>query len=254
MENLVELEDGYCVRAPGSVRLDQLFRVERFAHKDVDGFTSAGGAVANDLCVIDVELGLTVSPVAIVLEQGRGELRVRLSGQEQCEENGPAVHPANVFIRKRCVEITGTACARVNDVGASCRMANCDHDHEEKDEMPGSGVANPAVIDLFALDQKTDQVVLAMHEPRPWDGSDVRLHELQEKFNAYVSFLLDGEMVNAHPTLVGKSARIELRCDYMPDDRAVELLGLIHDQIALQEIKMEVIVADRGCGNGCSCH
>jgi hypothetical protein len=117
-----------------------------------------------------------------------------------------------------------------------------------------TGVANAAVIDLFALDQKTDEILLAMHEPRPWDGSDERLHELQEKFNAYVSFLLDGEMIAAHPELTGKSARIEIRCDHMPDERALALLNLIHDQIALQEIKMEVIVAERGCGAGCSCH
>jgi hypothetical protein len=116
------------------------------------------------------------------------------------------------------------------------------------------GVEQAGVIDLFALDPKTDQVVLAMHEPRPWDDSDERLHELQEKFNAYVSFLLDGEMIAAHPELAGKAARIELRCDDMPDERALALLNLIHDQLALQEIKMEVIVAERGCGSGCSCH
>jgi hypothetical protein len=129
---------------------------------------------------------------------------------------------------------------------------NQEHEHEEKSAM--AGIANPAVIDLFAHDQKTDEIVLAMHEPRPWDGSDERLHELQEKFNAYVSFLLDGEMTNTHPELAGKKARLELRCDYMPDERALSLLGLIHDQIALQEIKMEVIVAERGCGGGCTCH
>ena len=121
-------------------------------------------------------------------------------------------------------------------------------------EQEQEGLANPAVIDLFALDQKSGEVLLAMREPRPWDGSDERLHELQEKFNAYVSFLLDGEMIAAHPELTGKSARIELRCEYMPDDRALALLNLIHDQIALQEIKMEVIVADRGCGDSCDCH
>jgi uncharacterized protein DUF6572 len=110
------------------------------------------------------------------------------------------------------------------------------------------------MIDLFAFDQKTGEVLLAMNEPRPWDGSDERLHELQEKFNAYVSFLLDGEMIAAHPELVGKPARIELRCDHMPDERALGLLNLIHDQIALQDIKMEVIVAQQGCGDGCACH
>jgi hypothetical protein len=133
-------------------------------------------------------------------------------------------------------------------------MAICDHDHEHDNEGVGTGVANPAVIDLFAHDSKTDEVLLAMHEPRPWDDSDERLHQLQEKFNAYVSFVLDGEMLAAHPELAGKSARIELRCDYMPDERALGLLNLIHDQIALQEIKMEVIVAERGCGDGCACH
>jgi hypothetical protein len=118
-----------------------------------------------------------------------------------------------------------------------------------------TGIANPAVIDLFAHDPKTDEVLLVMKEDRPWDGSDLRLHEVQEKFNAYVSFLLDGEMSAAHPELAGKPARIEVHCLEIPDERAVELLGLIHDQLALQEIKMEVVVASSGgCGSGCSCH
>ena len=64
---------------------------------------------------------------------------------------------------------------------------------------------------------------------------------------------VDGEMIAAHPEFAGKPARIELRCDHLPDDRALELLNLIHDQIALQEIKMEVIVRDRGCGESYSC-
>lgn len=127
-----------------------------------------------------------------------------------------------------------------------------EHEQEQEKEVT-AGVANPAVIDLFAVDGKSGEVLLAMHEARSWDGSDERLHELQEKFNAYVSFLLDGEMVAAHPELAGKPARIELRCDEMPDDRALGLLNLIHDQIALQDIKMEVIVAQQGCGEGCTC-
>ncbi|MDQ6808591.1 MAG: hypothetical protein M3Z64_04085 [Verrucomicrobiota bacterium] len=124
-----------------------------------------------------------------------------------------------------------------------------------EDSQISGGVENAGVIDLFGLDQVRDQVLLAMHEPRAWDGSDERLHQLQEKFNAYVSFLLDGEMIAAHPELQGKRARIELRCASMPDERAIELLNLIHDQLALQEITLEVIAADDGgCGGGCTCH
>jgi len=101
------------------------------------------------------------------------------------------------------------------------------------------------VIDVVAHDTKTGEVVLAMNEPDEWDGSEARLLALQERFNAYVSFLLDGEMVSEHPELAGKPARIEVRCAHVPDPRAIELLGMIHDQLAFQEIKMEVIVKDR---------
>jgi len=101
------------------------------------------------------------------------------------------------------------------------------------------------VIDVIAHDAKTGEVVLVMDEPDEWDGSDARLLALQERFNAYVSFLLDGEMVSEHPELAGKPVRIEVHCAHVPEPRAIELLGMIHDQLAFQEIKMEVIVKDR---------
>jgi len=99
-------------------------------------------------------------------------------------------------------------------------------------------------IDVVAHDPKTNEAVLVMDEPNEWDGSDEQLLALQERFNAYVSFLLDGEMAETHPELAGKPARIELRCVNMPDARALELLGLIHDQLAFQDIKLEVVVRD----------
>jgi hypothetical protein len=98
------------------------------------------------------------------------------------------------------------------------------------------------LIDVIAQDPKTGEVVLVMNEPNEWDGSDEQLLALQERFNAYVSFLLDGEMAEVHPELTGKPARIELRSARMPDARALELLGLVHDQLAFQEIKLEVVV------------
>jgi hypothetical protein len=101
------------------------------------------------------------------------------------------------------------------------------------------------VIDVIAGDPKTGEVVLVMNEPNEWDGSDKQLLALQERFNAYVSFLLDGELAEAHPELVGKPARIELHCAQMPEARALEFLGLIHDQLAFQEIKLEVVIGEQ---------
>jgi len=98
------------------------------------------------------------------------------------------------------------------------------------------------VINVIASDSKTGEVVLVMNEPNEWNGSDDQLLALQERFNAYVSFLLDGEMAADHPDLARKTARIEVRCAYMPDARALELLALIHDQLAFQEIRLEVVV------------
>jgi Family of unknown function (DUF6572) len=100
------------------------------------------------------------------------------------------------------------------------------------------------VIDVIAHDTKTGEAVLVMNEPEPWDGTDEQLLSLQERFNTYVSFLLDGEMDSGHPELAGKPARIEVRCTHMPDSRALELLGHIHDQLAFQEIRLEVVVQD----------
>ncbi len=123
---------------------------------------------------------------------------------------------------------------------------------EETDPV---GVERADVIDFFAHDTKRDEVLLAMYETRPWENSDLQLFQVQEKFNAYVSFLLDGELSDAHPELVGKNARIELRCAEMPEGRILDLLHAIHDQLALQEIAVEVIVEDRSgcCGGGCGC-
>lgn len=81
------------------------------------------------------------------------------------------------------------------------------------------------VIDVIAEDKNSGEVVLVMNEPNEWDGSDEQLLALQERFNAYVSFLLDGEMAETHPELAGKPARIELRCAHMPDVRALSYLA-----------------------------
>ena len=114
--------------------------------------------------------------------------------------------------------------------------------------MTASGSEHPSnenrvgVIDMIAHDPQTDEAVLVMNESEPWNGSDERLLELQERFNAYVSFLLDGEFAEWDPKLAQKRARIEVRCAHLPDARAIDLLGNIHDQLAHQEIKVEVVV------------
>jgi hypothetical protein len=112
-----------------------------------------------------------------------------------------------------------------------------------KIEPESSNIKNRVgVIDIVAHDPKTDEAVLVMEESAEWNGSHEQLHDLQERFNVYASFLLDGEFAEAHPELAGKKARIEVRCAHMPDERAIELLGMVHDQLEFQGVRVEVVV------------
>lgn len=130
-----------------------------------------------------------------------------------------------------------------------------------------NGLENPGVLDAFAHDTREDKLVLAMYETRPWLGEDRQLLQLQEKLNAYLSFVLDGELADAFPQLVGKPLEIQLRTIHEPEERAWELIGRIREQLGFQQIKFDVVqitdaeipqeTASSGgggcCGGGCGC-
>ena len=116
------------------------------------------------------------------------------------------------------------------------------------------GVEYAGVIDLLVHDAKADVVALIMVEPRPWDGSELRLFQLQEKINAYLSFALDGEFAETYPTLTHKPLRLQLDCASAPDPATQRFLAVVRDQIAFQGIGLDVrVAAVGGCGEGCGC-
>ena len=117
------------------------------------------------------------------------------------------------------------------------------------------GVEFAHVIDLIADDTNTGEVTLIMLEQRPWDGSELRLFQLQEKINAYLSFALDGEMLEAYPQFANRKLRLQLDCVGMPGNDVVGFLSMVRDQIAFQGINLEVrVMGSGGCGEGCGCH
>jgi hypothetical protein len=130
-----------------------------------------------------------------------------------------------------------------------------------------NGLENPGVLDAFAHDTREDRIVLAMYESRPWEGDEMQLFQLQEKLNAYLSFVLDGEMTEAFPHLAGKPTEIQLRTRFEPDPSAWDLIRRITEQLSFQDIKFDVILTDEdfesqdsggGCcgggGSSCGCH
>ncbi len=62
------------------------------------------------------------------------------------------------------------------------------------------GVHNPRVVDLVRLDAERDEVVLLMLEERAWGTAPEQLQQLGEKFNSYLSYVLDGHMVKQYPS------------------------------------------------------
>ena len=124
----------------------------------------------------------------------------------------------------------------------------------EPASTPARGVEHAHVIDVIAYDGPRDEVALIMLEPRPWDGSELRLFQLQEKINAYLSFALDGEMAEAYPQFAPKSVRLQLDCAAMPGGDVVQFLGRVREQIAFQGMNLEVrVMGEGGCGRGCGC-
>ncbi|HEV7403641.1 MAG TPA: DUF6572 domain-containing protein [Chthoniobacteraceae bacterium] len=107
------------------------------------------------------------------------------------------------------------------------------------------GVEHPGVIDLLTHDAKNGRVTLTMVEPRPWDGSEVRLFQLQEKLNAYVSFALDGELAESYPAIAGLPLHIVLECATYPDEATIDLLEKVREQLGFQQIDLQVVVKER---------
>lgn len=108
------------------------------------------------------------------------------------------------------------------------------------------GVQHTNSIDVIAHDPASDVVTLIMSETRPWDGSDRRLFELQEKANAYVSFALDGEMLEIYPQFAGKNCRLLLETSSKLDPPALALVAAIRGQISFQGIDFVVRVVGAG--------
>ena len=106
------------------------------------------------------------------------------------------------------------------------------------------GIAHPGVLDAFAYDGRRDMLILAMYETREWNSDEQQIFQLQEKLNAYASFILDGEMSESFPQYRDKKVEIQLRTRHKPDPLALGLLQQAQEQFALQQIGLETIQID----------
>ena len=78
------------------------------------------------------------------------------------------------------------------------------------------GITDPRVIDLISLDPEANEVVLLMLEERPWGTVSNQLEQLDDKYNSYVSYVLDGHLAKQYPQYADKAVRIQLDCASPP--------------------------------------
>lgn len=112
------------------------------------------------------------------------------------------------------------------------------------------GIEHAGVIDYLGFHSETNEVLMVLVEKRPWIEQSPQLFQLQEKLNAYLSFILDGEMLETYPQFSGKQVRVRLECASPPGPQETAFLQHVYEQTALQGIAFEVEVVGGTCGCG----
>jgi hypothetical protein len=109
-------------------------------------------------------------------------------------------------------------------------------------EPEARGVHNPRVVDLIRLDAERDEVVLLMLEERAWGTVPEQLRQLEDKFNSYLGYVLDGHMAKQYPDYAGKRVRFRLDCASPPGEREQAMLRAMANFAASESLGFEVKV------------
>jgi hypothetical protein len=104
------------------------------------------------------------------------------------------------------------------------------------------GVHNPRVVDLVRFDPERDEVELLMLEQRPWGAAPEQLRQLEEKFNRYLSYVLDGFLVEQYPQYRGKAVGFRLDCATAPGEAERPMLASMKSFAASHDIRFDVNV------------
>ena len=111
-----------------------------------------------------------------------------------------------------------------------------------EDERETRGVHNPKVVDLIRLDSERGEVVLLMLEQRVWGAAPEQLRQIEEKFNGYLSFVLDGFLIAQFPQYKDVPVCIRLDCASAPGDVERPMLASMQGFATSVEIRFEVNV------------
>ena len=79
------------------------------------------------------------------------------------------------------------------------------------------GIENSRVIDAISIDLNRN-VVLTISDHLEWDLRNEHILLLQDKINAYLAFIEEGELYEQYPNAKGRKVVIQLVTKYLPSE------------------------------------
>ena len=102
-------------------------------------------------------------------------------------------------------------------------------------------VDNAGVVDAIGVEPATGFVVLAIHDDLDWTDEKGHLRALQDKLNAYLSFVRTGELNVAYPDAVGRPVRIDILGRHLFPEHRRDFL----DAAVVAAARMQVAIRQR---------
>src|SRR5687767_9058489 len=85
-------------------------------------------------------------------------------------------------------------------------------------------VEQAKIVDVISIDPHTNEVILTISDHLEWDSDSFHLELLQDKLNAYLSFIKSGEINQSYPKAIGRRVVISIIAKYEPDTEGLIFL------------------------------
>ena len=110
------------------------------------------------------------------------------------------------------------------------------------EEREPRDVHNPRVVDLIERNAERNEVVLTMLEQRRWGSDPEQLRELEAKFNAYLSYVQGGQLVQQYPQYEGLLVCFHLDCTESPRGEAKRMISSMMNFAEAEGVRLVVHV------------
>ena len=86
-------------------------------------------------------------------------------------------------------------------------------------------------VDGLGVSRLDGKIILIISDHLAWRDTQQHFDLLEKKVNAYLSFVASGQLYEVLPDARDKGIRIELIHEHAPDEKAIEFLTAIKEQL-----------------------